>query len=120
MENNNSFRSGWFGRMISGASRSLDGAPDRYASPGRLAVLRFFRRPAACAALAVIVSMFLFVFLGPLFDPIDLSYAEPLHKNLSPSYDMMDLPSALAEDVRQISSYSSLSLGLDGTGHVYT
>ncbi len=121
MENNNNpFRSGWFGRMISGASRSLDGDPERYAGPGRLAVRRFFRRPAACAALAVIAAMFLFVFLGPLFDPIDLSYAEPLHKNLSPSYDMLSIPSALAEDVRQISSYSSFSLGLDNAGNVYT
>lgn len=121
MENNNkSLCESWLGRMISGASRSLDGDPERYASPGRLAVKRFFRRPAACTALTVIVSMFLFVFLGPLFDPIDLSYAETLHKNLSPSYDMMSIPSALAEDVRQISSYSSFSLGLDNAGNVYT
>ncbi len=121
MENNNKpFRSGWFGRMISGSSRSLASDPERYAAPGRLAVRRFFRRPAACAALAVIAAMFLFVFLGPLFDPIDLSYAEPLHKNLSPSYDMLSIPPALAEDVRQISSYSSFSLGLDNAGNVYT
>ncbi len=91
-----------------------------YASPGMLAVRRFFRRPAACAALILLSGMFLFVFLGPLFDPIDLSYAEPLHKNLSPSYDMLQIPSPLSEDVRQISSYSSFSLGLDNDGNVYT
>lgn len=90
-----------------------------YASPGMLAVQRFFRHPAACASLILLAGMFLFVFLGPLFDPIDLSYAEPLHKNLSPSYDMLDVPSALAENVRQISSYSSFSLGLDSGGRVY-
>ncbi len=92
---------------------------DLYASPGMLAVRRFFRRPAACAALILLAGLFLFVFLGPLFDPIDLSYAEPLHRNLSPSYDMLDVPPALTEDVRQISSYSSFSLGLDNAGRVF-
>lgn len=120
MDNQKKSRTGWLGRMFSGASKSLDDDPERYASPGKLAVKRFFRRPAACAALTVLLSLFLFVFLGPLFDPIDLSYAEPLHKNLSPSYDMISIPSALAKDVRQISSYSSFSLGLDNAGNVYT
>ena len=90
-----------------------------YASPGMLAVRRFFRRPAACAALILLSGLFLFVFLGPLFDPIDLSYAEPLHRNLSPSYDMLDVPDGLTENIRQISSYSSFSLGLDNGGRVY-
>ena len=89
-------------------------------SPGRLAVQRFFRRPAAVFALILLSGMFLFVFLGPLFDPIDLSYAEPLHKNLSPSYDMLRIPDSLAGDIRQISSRSSFSVGLDGSGRVYT
>lgn len=120
MDNQKKSRTGWLGRMFSGASKSLDDDPERYASPGKLAVKRFFRRPAACVALTVLLSLFLFVFLGPLFDPIDLSYAEPLHKNLSPSYDMISIPSALAKDVRQISSYSSFSLGLDNAGNVYT
>ncbi len=120
MENNKTLRDSWLGRMLFGASKSLDAAPEKYASPGRLAVRRFFRRPAACAALAVIAAMFLFVFIGPLFDPIDLAYSETLHKNLSPSYDMMNIPSALAKDVKQITSYSSFSLGLDNAGNVYT
>lgn len=120
MSNQKNSRTGWLGRMFSGASKSLEDNPERYSSPGKLAVKRFFRRPAACAALTVLLALFLFVFLGPLFDPIDLSYAEPLHKNLSPSYDMMSIPSSLAKDVRQISSYSSFSLGLDNAGNVYT
>lgn len=119
-KNNKTLRDTWLGRMIFGASRTLDDNPEKYASPGKLAVQRFFRRPEACAALAVIVCMFLFVFIGPLFSPIDLSYSETLHKNLSPSYDMMSIPAALEKDVKEISSYSSFSIGLDNAGDVYT
>ncbi|MGN1346319.1 MAG: ABC transporter permease subunit [Eubacteriales bacterium] len=110
----------WLFTMWMGPSKFLDGNPEKYASPGRLAVQRFFRRPAACVALAVILCMFLFVFIGPLINPIDLSYSETLHKNLSPSYTMMNIPSALAKDVCEISSYSSFSLGIDNAGNVYT
>ena len=113
-------RRGWLGRMVFGASKSLDRTPGRYDSPAALAVQRFFRRPSACIALAVLLGLFLFVFLGPLFDPIDLSYSEPLHRNLGPSYDMMRLPAALSDDVRQISSYSSFSVGLTNAGQLYT
>ncbi len=115
-----SLRHSWLGRMFWGASKTLDDNPDKYASPGKLAVQRFFRRPAACVALAIIIVMFLFVFIGPLINPIDLSYSETLHKNLGPSYDMISIPSALARDVKEISSYSSFSLGLDNAGNVYT
>lgn len=113
-------RDSWLFRMIFGASKTLDDNPEKYSSPGKLAVKRFFRRPAACVALAVIVCMFLFVFIAPLINPIDLSYSETLHKNISPSYDMMSVPSALAKDMKSVSSYSSFSIGLDNKGNVYT
>ncbi len=119
-QKNNSLRNSWLGRMIFGASKTLDDNPERYASPTKQAIQRFFRRPAACVALVVIVAMFLFVFIGPMVNPIDLSYAEPLHKNLGPSFDMMRMPSALEDNVKEISSYSSFSLGLDTDGNVYT
>lgn len=93
---------------------------DLYASPGKLAVKRFFRRPSAAVSLCLLVAMFLFVFIAPLFSPIDLSYSETLHKNLSPSFDMMSPPAALAKDVKEISSYSIFSIGCDNSGNVYT
>ncbi len=119
-KNKKNLRESWLLRMIFGASKTLDTNPERYQSPGRLAVQRFFRRPAACVALAVIVCMFLFVFIGPLINPIDLAYSETLHKNVSPSYDMMNVPGDLADDVRQIDSYSTYSVGIDNEGQVYT
>lgn len=119
-KNGGTLKNSWLGRMFFGASKTLDPNPEKYASPGKLAVKRFFRRPAACVALAVIVCMFLFVFIGPMINPIDLSYAETLHKNLGPSYDMMSIPGGMADDPLEITSYSSFSLGLDNEGNVYT
>ncbi|MBE6599091.1 MAG: hypothetical protein E7638_06580, partial [Ruminococcaceae bacterium] len=119
-KNKKTLRESWLGRMFRGASKELDPNPEKYASPGKLAVKRFFRRPAACVALAVIVCMFLFVFIGPMINPIDLSYSETLHKNVSPSYNMMSIPSDLEEDVNQIASYSTWSVGVDNAGEVYT
>ena len=47
-----------------------------YESPGKLLLMMmkaFFRRKLAVGALIVLVSMFLFVFIGPYFFPMNLN-----------------------------------------------
>ena len=57
----------WLKRMFFGASKEYTLADERYDSPGKLAVKRFFRNPLAVIALTILVGMFLFVFIGPIF-----------------------------------------------------
>ncbi|MBQ9130600.1 MAG: 4Fe-4S binding protein [Clostridia bacterium] len=65
----------WTKRMFMGASKEL--VEDKFAveqieSPSTMAVKAFFRRKLAVVALVVLVSLFLFVFIGPLVVPMDL------------------------------------------------
>ena len=94
-------------------------ANERYDSPSKLAVKRFFRKPLATGAVILLTCMFLFVFIGPSFAPIDLSYKETLHLNVAPNFNMMKLPAAMKENPVSISSRGSFTLGLDGEGNVH-
>ena len=70
----------WGKRMFFGASRELTDeekfAVEKLESPSVMAVKAFFRRPLAVIALVVLVGLFLFVFIGPLIVPMDLTYEE--------------------------------------------
>ena len=94
-------------------------ADERYDSPSKLTVKRFFRKPLAVIALIVLVSMFLFVFIGPIFDPIDINYTEVFHKNVAPNMSMMKLPSAMKDSPVSITSKGTFTLGLDKNGNVH-
>ena len=48
----------WLKRMFFGASKEYTLADERYDSPGKLAVKRFFRNPLAVIALTILVGMF--------------------------------------------------------------
>ncbi len=92
---------------------------ERYDSPSKLAVKRFFRKPLAVIALIVLISMFLFVFIGPLVNPIDLSYTETLHTNVAPNMSMMSIPKVMQTNPASISSQGAFTLGLDENGDVH-
>lgn len=94
-------------------------ADERYDSPSKLAVKRFFRKPLATTAVVILACMFLFVFIGPLVDPVDLSYMEATHTNVAPNMSMMKLPNAMKEGTEDISSSGSFTLGLDVNGNVH-
>lgn len=131
----------WFSRMFMGASKSLardsekkkhdDDDHDKkekdkrfeveeIVSPGKQAIVSFFRRPLAVVALCVVVGMFLFVFIGPLFMPTySDSYTSTTQVNLRPTMSMRSVPSGLKNDVKEISSNSFFSVGLSNSGKVY-
>ncbi len=94
-------------------------ADERYDSPSKLAVKRFFRKPLAVIALALLVSMFLFVFIGPLVNPIDLSYTETLHTNVAPNMSMMSIPKEMQTNPGSINSQGAFTLGLDENGDIH-
>ena len=111
----------WLRRMFFGASKEFTLADERFDSPGKLAVKRFFRNPLACGALAVLIAMFLFVFIGPIFAPVDLTEtgSEMLHVNIKPTMSLMKLPEDMKDGAVDISSRGSFTIGVSTDGNVY-
>lgn len=110
----------WLCRMFIGASRELTVSDERYDSPSRLAVKRFFRKPLATGAVVILGGMFLFVFIGSAIAPADLTEtgSEMLHTNMAPTQSLMDLPESMKDGVAGISSRGSFTIGLDIEGKV--
>lgn len=106
--------------FLGGSVKELTIADERYDSPTKLAIKRFFRKPLATGAVVLLAVMFIFVLVGPLFAPVDLSYMESLHTNVAPTSSMMKLPSAMKDTPVSISSRGSFTLGLDADGNVHT
>lgn len=112
----------WTKRMFMGASKELANDVlfvEKIESPSVMAVKAFFRRKLAVVALVVLVAMFLFVFIGPYFFPMNLNYTDPLQANVAPNYTMLSVPGALANDVKEISSFSDFSVGVSNSGKLY-
>ena len=113
----------WTKRMFLGASKEL-AEDDRFVvekieSPSVMAVKSFFRRKLAVGALVVLVGMFLFVFVGPYFFPMDLTYTDPLQANMAPNYTLLKVPSDLEKDVKEISSFSDFTVGVSNANNFY-
>ena len=113
----------WTKRMILGGSKELSEqdifAVERLESPSKLAVKAFFRRKIAVAALCILVGLFLFVFIGSLVAPIDLSYTDPLQKNIAPIMSMKKVPRELRGNIRMISGFSNFTLGVSKDNSLY-
>lgn len=111
----------WLRRMFFGASKELTMADERYDSPSKLVVKRFFRRPLATGAVVVLLGMFLFVFIGSAISPADLTEtgSEMLHTNMAPTQSLMKLPKQMKDGAVDISSRGTFTIGLDTEGQVY-
>ena len=124
---------GWIARIFMGASKSVvpkDGEltdeeirradVEEIVSPVRQILRGFWERKYAVVALFLVVAMFLFVFIGPLFMPhYRDAYTEVLQKNIAPTFSMLSVPKELRDDVKSIDSFTSYSVGLSNAGKVY-
>jgi len=106
-------------RLFVGSAGQQETIQETYDSPSKLAVKRFFRKPLATIAVIVLCCMFLFVFIGPMISPVDLSYVESMHINVAPNMSMMKLPASMKDGTVSISSRGSYTLGLDTNGDVH-
>ncbi len=108
----------WLGRMFMGGSKEVQ--DDRYDSPSKQAVKRFFRRPLATGSVIVLVGMFLFVFIGSAISPVDLTEtgSEMMHANMAPTMSLMKLPEGMKDGVVDISSRGTFTIGVDTDGKV--
>ena len=113
----------WFGRMFMGASKSLATedalAVEALESPSRMAVRTFFRRKLAVTALVVLVALFLLVFIGPLFLPMDLNFTDAGQANIAPVMSMRSVPAKLKKQIASMSSFSNYSLGVGDDHTLY-
>ncbi len=113
----------WGKRMFFGASKELTDdekfAVEKLESPSKMAVKAFFRRKLAVVALVVLVSLFLFVFIGPIVVPMDLNYTDALQANMAPDYGFMNVPEELDGEIKSISGFSGFTVGLSKSGKVY-
>ena len=81
----------WLTRGVMGTYPTIK--DDRYDSPSKLAVKRFFRKPLATGAVILLVGMFLFVFIGSAIAPANLTEtgSEAMHANVPPTNSLMKL-----------------------------
>jgi len=107
--------------MFFGGSKELTVEDERYDSPSKLAVKRFFRKPLATGAVIVLVAMALFVFIGPIFAPVDLTEtgSEMLHTNVAPTMSLMKLPNDMKDGAVDISSRGTFTIGVSTDGNVH-
>ncbi len=114
---------GWLKRLFGGKETEQKNDAmyvEEIISPGKQIVKNFFERKLAVFALCVVIGMFIFVFVGPLFMPNYYdAYTEVTQKNVPPTMDMMKVPSELKEDIKMIDSYGTFSVGLSNAGKVY-
>ncbi len=113
----------WIKRAFFGASKEMSDeerfAVEKIESPSVMAVKAFFRRKIAVVALVTLIAMFLFVFIGPHFMPMDLNYTDALQANIAPNYTMMKVPDELKDDIKDISSFADFSVGVSQDNKLY-
>ena len=113
----------WMKRAFFGAGKEL--AEDeklfveKIESPSVMTVKAFFRRKLAVAALIVLVGLFLFVFIGPYFFPMNLNYTDPLQANMAPNNTLMKVPSELEDNIRNINGFSDFTVGVSQDDTLY-
>lgn len=88
-------------------------------SPFRTIVKNFVSNKLAMIGVIVFLLIFLSCMIIPIFAPFDPLYQDTTQQNVSPGFNMMDYPSELKGNVKQISVGSTFAVGLDNDGKVY-
>ena len=94
-------------------------AVENLESPAKMAVKNFFRRKLAVGALVVLISMFLFVFIGSLFVPLNANYTDTLQANIAPNFSMRKVPKGLANNVKNINGFANFTVGVSNDNTLY-
>ncbi len=87
--------------------------------PFRTVIKNFRQNKIAMTGLIVFLLIFAFVIVGPFFYKLDLSYSESSQINMAPGFKLMDMPSALKNNVAYISQGATFGLGVSTDGEVY-
>lgn len=113
----------WFRRTFRGGSKEMSDdekfAIEKIESPSVMATKAFFRRKLAVVALVVLIGMFLFVFIGPYFVPMDLNYTDPLQANMPPINSMKTVPEGLKNQIKDINGFADFTVGVSKDNTFY-
>ena len=106
----------WLKRAFTGKKFSGD---ERIETPSGALRTAFFRKKSAVFALVFLVALFLFVFVAPLFVPMDVNYTDALQQNIAPVLSLRSVPKKLKKSTAYIDGFSGFSVGLSGDGEVF-
>ena len=109
------FKRAFFGQKI-GEEKTENG---KIETPSKLVAAAFFRKKTAVVALVLLVALFAFVFIAPLFTPMDVNYTDPMQQNLPPAYTLRTVPRKLKNAVQTIDGFSGFTMGLSKDGEVF-
>ena len=109
---------GWLKRAFTG-SKLPQYDEEQIQSPSALVRQAFFSKKAAVIALVVLAALFLFVFIAPIFVPMDVNYTDALQQNLAPTYSLRSVPRALRDDVAELDGFAGFSVGRNSKGEVF-
>ena len=107
----------WIKRSIFGDEK--EGVIEKIERPSKLVRQAFFRRKTAVGAVVTLVGLFLFVFIVPMFLPMDVNYTDPLQQNVAPIYSMRAVPRKLKKSVALINGFSDFTVGVSGSGETF-
>lgn len=88
-------------------------------SPWRTVIATFRSNKVSMAGLIIFLSIFAVVIIGPLINPIDLSFSETSQKDVAPGFDMLNIPEALNGKVQDIAVGPTYSVGVSTNGDMY-
>ena len=111
----------WGERMFGFGKNELDvdSTDVEIESPAKLLWRAFFRKKTAVAAVVVLLGIFLFVFIAPIFMPMDVNYTDPLQQNVAPSYSLCSVPKKLKKSIAYIDGFADFTVGLSTDGSVF-
>ena len=90
-------------------------------SPGRTAVRNFFRRRLSIVGMVLFFGIVAFVFIASALLPTDFRHMDSTQINVRPGFIMLDIPSALRNNARDITFGSNFGMGVcnDGLLHMW-
>lgn len=87
-------------------------------TPFRTILNTFISNKVAMTAFFIFLGIFLLVLIGPLFNPLDLSYVETTQANIAPGFDILPLPNGL-KNIKTLSVGSTFSTAVDENGKIF-
>lgn len=88
-------------------------------SPWRTVIATFRSNKVSMVGLIIFLSIFAVVIIGPIINPIDLSFSETSQKDVAPGFDMLNVPEALNGKVQDIAVGPTYSVGVSTNGDMY-
>ncbi len=120
-KNRGFFLTRWLRRMFFGPQRELSFMEEEaLQSPLRSVISNFRAKKLSMFGLIIFLIILLFVLIGPIFLPINLSHQDNTQINVAPGLNMMKVPEEMKNNgIRKIVPGTTFSLGLDDSGQVH-